>query len=169
MFGDLEKSRFIAYSAAFVALITLGGWVSIPFFPVPLTLQTLFVLLAGIVMKRAAVIPVIIYILLGVLGVPVFHNGIAGIGVLLGPTGGFLIGFIFAALVTGLAYESRSNFLRIPGIIAATIAIYCFGILWLMYSLGIGFAPAVIAGAVPFIAGDAVKAGTAYAIGKHLP
>jgi biotin transport system substrate-specific component len=72
MFGDLEKSRFIAYTAAFVALITLGGWVFIPFYPVPFTLQTMFVLLAGIVMKRSAVVPVLITILLGMLGVPSF-------------------------------------------------------------------------------------------------
>ncbi len=169
MFGDPEKSRFIAYSAAFVGLITLGGWISLPFFPVPLTLQSLFVILAGIVMKRSAVIPVIIYILLGVLGVPVFHNGIAGIGVLLGPTGGFLIGFIVAALITGLAYESKPDFIRIPGIVASTIAIYCFGILWMMYSLGLGLVPAIVAGALPFIPGDAIKAGAAYAIGKRFP
>jgi biotin transport system substrate-specific component len=168
MFGDLEKSRFIAYSAAFVALITLGGWVSIPFYSVPFTLQTMFVLLAGIVMKRSAVVPVLITILLGVLGVPVFHNGIAGVGVLLGPTGGYFIGFIFAALITGLAYESRSDYARIPGIVAATIAIYGFGALWLMYSLGLGLVSAIVAGPLPFIPGDAVKAGVAYAIGKRL-
>jgi len=167
MFGDLEKSRFIAYSAAFIALITLGSWVSIPFFPVPLTLQTLFVLLAGVIMKRSAVVPVGFYVLLGALGVPVFHNGIAGIGILLGPTGGFLIGFIVAALVTGLAYESQSCFIRVLGIMAGTVVIYGFGIAWLMISAGMNFVPAVLAGAVPFIPGDAIKAGAAYTIGKR--
>jgi len=168
MFGDLEKSRFIAYSAAFIALITLGSWVSIPFFPVPLTLQTLFVLLAGVVMKRSAVVPVGLYVLLGALGVPVFHNGIAGIGVLLGPTGGFLIGFIVAALLTGVAYEYHSGYVRIAGIAAATLAIYACGIAWLMISLGMTFVPAVVAGAVLFIPGDVIKAGAAYLIGKRL-
>ena len=86
MFGDLQKSRTIAYSAAFIGLMSLGAWVSIPFFPVPLTLQTLFVLLAGAVMKRYAVIPVSLYVLLGALGLPVFHTGVAGFGILLGPT-----------------------------------------------------------------------------------
>ncbi len=58
MFGDLQRSRLIAYSAAFIGLIALGSWISIPSVPVPFTLQTLFVLLAGAVMKRQAVIPV---------------------------------------------------------------------------------------------------------------
>ena len=105
MFGDPDRSRQIAYSAACIGLITLGSWISIPCIPVPFTLQTLFVLLTGMVMKRYAVIPVSLYVILGALGLPLFHNGIAGIGVLLGPTGGYLTGFIVAALITGLAYE----------------------------------------------------------------
>ena len=97
MFGDLRRSRRVAYTAAFIGLITLGGWISVPFVPVPFTLQTFFVLLAAAVMKRDAVIPVTLYVALGALGLPVFHNGIAGFGVLLGPTGGYLLGFIPAA------------------------------------------------------------------------
>jgi biotin transport system substrate-specific component len=169
MFGDLRRTRIIAYSAAFIGLITLGGWISVPFFPVPLTLQTLFVLLAGAVMKRYAVIPVSAYVLLGAIGLPVFHNGITGIGVLLGPTGGYLIGFIFAALIAGLAYEHVSTGVRIGGIAAATVVIYVFGIGGLMISTGMGFFPAVIAGAIPFLPGDSIKAGAAYFIAKQLP
>jgi biotin transport system substrate-specific component len=168
MFGDLTRSRTIAYSSAFIGLITLGGWISIPCIPVPFTLQTLFVLLAGAVMKRYAVIPVSLYILLGALGLPLFHNGVAGIGVLLGPTGGYLIGFIFAALFSGLAYEHRSGPLRICGLIAATLIIYAWGIGWLMYSLDREFLPAFAAGALPFIIGDVIKAGAAYLIAERL-
>ena len=169
MFGDLERTRVIAYSAAFIGLITFGSWISIPFVPVPLTLQTLFVLLAGVVMKRSAVIPVSVYVLLGAIGLPVFHNGITGIGTLLGPTGGYLIGFIFAALATGLAYEHASSGIRIIGLAAATVIIYAFGIGWLMVSSGMGFLPALIAGALPFLPGDAIKAGAAYLIARQLP
>jgi biotin transport system substrate-specific component len=169
MFGDLDRSRQITYSAAFIGLITLGSWVSIPFVPVPFTLQTLFVLLAGTVMKRYAVIPVSLYVILGALGLPLFHNGIAGMGVLLGPTGGYLIGFIGAALITGIAYEYPSRPVRICGLAFATLMIYASGIGWLMYSLGLGFLPAFFAGALPFIAGDAIKAGAAYLIAGRLP
>jgi biotin transport system substrate-specific component len=168
MFGNLQKSRTIAYSAAFIGLISLGAWVSIPFFPVPLTLQTLFVLLAGAVMKRYAVIPVSLYVLLGSLGLPVFHTGVAGIGILLGPTGGYLAGFILAALVVGIAYEHESLTIRITGLLAGTTIIYICGIAWLMYSLALGFIPAVISGVLPFILGDAIKIYAAYMIAKRL-
>ena len=169
MFGDLHRSRVISYSAAFIALIALGSWVSIPFFPVPFTLQTLFVILAGAVMRRYAIIPVSLYVILGALGLPVFHNGVAGFGVFLGPTGGYLIGFIFAALAVGLAYEHRSVYIRIAGIAAASVIIYAFGVAWLMVSLGRPFLPSLIAGALPFVPGDAVKASAAYLIAKKLP
>ena len=169
MFGNLDRSRLIAYSAAFIGLITLGSWISIPCIPIPFTLQTLFVLLAGAVMKRYAVIPVSLYLLLGALGLPLFHNGIAGVGVLLGPTGGYLIGFIAAALITGLAYEHTSSPVRIFGLMAATLIIYACGIGWLMYSLDREFIPAFAAGALPFIIGDTIKAGAAYLIARRLP
>ncbi|WAC04276.1 MAG: biotin transporter BioY [Methanoregula sp.] len=169
MFGDLKRTRLIAYSAAFVGLIALGSWISIPFFPVPVTLQTLFVLLAAAVMKRNAVIPVTLFVLLGSLGLPVFHNGVAGIGVLLGPTGGYLIGFIPAAFLTGLAYEQTRMTIRVLGIIAGTIVIYIFGLSWLMYSTGMSLIPAVTVGMLPFLAGDAIKAFAAYQIAERLP
>jgi biotin transport system substrate-specific component len=169
MFGNLDRSRTIAYSAAFIALITLGSWISVPWIPVPFTLQTLFVLLAGAVMKRSAVIPVSLYLLLGALGLPLFHNGIAGIGVLLGPTGGYLIGFAGAALITGLAYELPSRPIHICGLALATLVIYAFGISWLMYSLDRPFLPVFLAGVLPFLAGDAIKAGAAYLIAERLP
>lgn len=169
MFGDLNRSRTIAYSAAFIALIALGSWVSVPFFPVPLTLQTLFVLLAGAVMHRNAVIPVTLYILLGALGLPVFHNGIAGIGILLGPTGGFLIGFIPAALIVGLAYETKNARVHVIGLALASLIIYAFGISWLLYSTGMGIAAALAIGMLPFILGDVIKASAAYIIAQKLP
>jgi biotin transport system substrate-specific component len=168
MFGDLQRSRLIAYSAAFIGLIALGSWISIPCIPVPFTLQTLFVLLAGTVMKRRAVIPVALVILLGALGLPVFHNGMAGPGVLLGPTGGYLIGFVFAALIVGLAYEKKSRYLHIGGLVAGTVIIWLFGMAWLMYSLGMGLITAFSAGVLPFMIGDAIKAGAAYTIAGRL-
>ena len=107
--------------------------------------------------------------ILGMLGLPLFHNGMAGIGVLLGPSGGYLIGFIFAALITGLTYEHDSRVIRIGGIAVATGIIYLFGVAWLMYSLQLGFIPAVITGVFPFIPGDMIKAAAAYLIGQRLP
>lgn len=168
MYGNERKSQLVALTATFVALITVGAWISIPLPPVPLTLQTFFVLLAGVIMKRYAVIPAVLYLVLGALNVPVFHNALAGIGVILGPTGGFLIGFIPAALIAGLAYEKKERIIRITGLIAATAAIYVFGISWLSFSTGIGLAQAVLIGVVPFLAGDALKGIAVYYIGERI-
>lgn len=169
MFGDLRRSRTIAYTAAFTGLIALGGWISIPCVPVPFTLQTLFVLLAGVVMKRKAVVPVALLILLGVLGLPVFHNGLAGIGILLGPTGGYLIGFMAAAYAVGWAYESTRPTVRIVGLVGGTLLIYAGGVAWLMLSLHLPFATAAATGALPFVIGDTIKAAAAYIIADRLP
>ncbi len=163
-----QRSEILAYSATFVALIAAGSWISIPFFPVPLTLQTLFVMLAGVTMRRYAVVPVACYVLLGTLNLPVFHNGTAGLGVLFGPTGGFLIGFIAAALVAGLAYEQKNEYLRVAGLAAASGVIYLFGVTWLSFSASLPLLQATLIGAAPFIPGDLVKIAAAYSIGKRL-
>jgi len=169
MFGDLNRATAVAYSAAFIGLIALGSWVSIPFIPVPLTLQTLFVLLAGAVMKRMAVLPLTLYLILGISGLPLFHNGVSGIGVLLGPTGGYIIGFIPAALLTGLAYERESRRVRITGLVLSTALIYAFGLAWLCWSSGMGLMAAAVIGMVPFLPGDAIKLYAAYMIAERLP
>jgi biotin transport system substrate-specific component len=169
MFGDLRRSRRIAYTAAFIGLIALGGWISVPFVPSPFTLQTFFVLLAGAVMKRDAVIPVALYVALGALGLPVFHNGVAGMGVLLGPTGGYLIGFIPAALIAGFAYESVSTAYRILGLAAASLLILLCGVAWLIGSTGMVPAAAFLLGMAIFLPGEAAKTGAVYLIARHLP
>ncbi len=163
-----NRATLLSYSATFIALIAAGSWISIPFIPVPLTLQTLFVLLAGVVMRRYAVVPVALYLALGALNLPVFHNGTAGVGILLGPTGGYLIGFLPAALIAGLAYESRSELVRIGGLVLASLSIYVAGVSWLSYSAGIPLIEATVLGMLPFVLGDAVKLYAAYAIGKRL-
>lgn len=162
------RAQILAYSGTFIALIAAGSWISIPLPPVPLTLQTLFVLLAGVVMKRYAAVPVGLYILLGAANLPVFHNGTAGLGVLLGPTGGFLVGFIPAAFIVGLAYERESPNIRVAGLIAATGAIYLLGVVWLAWSASIPLLQAILLGVAPFLIGDVLKAAAAYSIGKRV-
>ncbi|MDD4567112.1 Biotin ECF transporter S component BioY [Methanoculleus chikugoensis] len=168
MVDMIHRARILAYSGTFIALIAAGSWISIPLPPVPLTLQTLFVLLSGIVMKRYGAIPVALYVLLGAAGLPVYHNGTAGLGVLLGPTGGFLIGFIPAALVAGLAYEHKSPAARIAGLIAATVLTYAFGVAWLACSASLSLYQAILVGVAPFAVGEVVKVAAAYTIGKRV-
>jgi len=162
MLGNKKKSLLLSYTAVFVALIAAASWVSLPVPPVPFTLQTMMVLLCAAVMKRFAVIPVFLYILLGCLNLPVFHNGTAGIGVLLGPTGGYFIGFLFAVLIAGFLYESRKTIMHVIGLTFATIIILLCGTIWLVLSTGTTFMAAMIAGFIPFIVGDTIKLVLAY-------
>ncbi len=168
MFGDLPTATRTALTATFVALIALGAWISIPFVPVPLTLQTLFVLLAGVLLGRWGFLPPLSYAVLGALGLPVFHNGLAGVGVLLGPTGGFLVGFVVAGLVVGLAYERPEAPVRAIGLLLGALAIHGFGVAWMILSTGMALPAAIAVGSLPFLPGDAVKAGAVYLLGDRL-
>jgi biotin transport system substrate-specific component len=167
MLGNKRKSLLISYTATFIALIAAGSWVSIPIIPpVPFTLQTLMVLLCAAVMKRYAVVPVILYIVLGCLNLPVFNNGTAGIGVLLGPSGGYIIGFIFAALAAGYLYESEKTMMHVFGLISATIIIWMCGVTWLAVSTGMTITLAITVGLLPFIIGDIIKLALAFYIAR---
>lgn len=164
MLSNRERALFITHTGTFAALLAAGAWISIPFVPVPLTLQTLFLFLAAGFMKRYAVAPVLLYLLLGALNFPVFHNGAAGIGVFLGPTGGFLLGFVPAAFVSGLCFERHSWQVQWAGMAMGACIFYACGVAWLSYSSGLSVPAAVLAGAVPFIPGDLIKAFAAYTV-----
>lgn len=166
MLGNKKKSLLISYTAVFVALIAAASWISLPIPPVPFTLQTMVVLLCAAVMKRYAVIPVVLYLALGCLNLPVFHNGTAGLGVVLGPTGGYMLGFIFAVLVAGYLYESKRTIVHIIGLILATMIILLCGTAWLAISTGMTLVAAFIAGAAPFIVGDIIKLLLAFYIAR---
>jgi len=122
--------------------IGLCAQVVIPFSPVPITGQTFAVLMAGILFgARRGSLCVLTYIAEGALGLPVFAMGRAGIGVLLGPTGGYLAGFLAAAYVTGLLAENgwdRRAGTTILTMIFGNVIIYTFGLLWLCCLTGIG-------------------------------
>ncbi len=166
--GIPRRPLLLAETAAFTGLISLGAWVSVPFFPVPFTLQTLFVIMAGAVMGRFGVLPAGLYVLMGALNIPVFHSGTAGIGVLLGPTGGYIIGFIPGALMTGLAYEQERNIIRILGIAAGLLIIFFIGMIWLSSSTGMTMIAAFIVGVLPFLPGDVVKGAAVFVIARRL-
>ncbi|MCC7566690.1 MAG: biotin transporter BioY [Methanoregulaceae archaeon] len=168
MLGDRRRSLLVSLTAANVGLIIVGSWISIPFFPVPITLQTLFVLLSGAVMRRYGAIPPLLYVLMGAMNLPVFHNGMAGIGILLGPTGGYILGFIPGALVTGLAYERRSAMWRGAGLVAGDMVILSCGTAWLCITAGLSLQAAFLLGFLPFVAGDLLKACAAFSIARRL-
>ena len=168
MFHAPERALLLTETAAFTGLIALGSWVSIPFVPIPFTLQTLFVLLSGAVMKRYALLPAGLYVLMGLLGIPVFHNGGAGLGILLGPTGGYILGFIPGACTTGFFFEHTERAARILGILLGDGIIFLCGISWLTHSTGISWYIAFLVGVLPFIPGDVVKGYAVWIIGERL-
>ena len=168
MHGNPERTALLAGTATFVALMAAGAWAAIPVGPVPVTLQTFFLLLAAPVMKRRAVVPAAVYLLLGTLNLPVFHAGLSGIGVLLGPSGGFLVGFVPAAAVAGLAYETRSRGIRLAGLAGATAVIYACGVAWLLLSAGLTLPAAFLVGVLPFLPGDVLKIAAVFLLGERL-
>ncbi len=147
--------------AGFSLLIALGAQVAIPlpFTPVPVTLQTLVVLVAGALLGSArAGAAVLAYLGEGFAGLPVFSGGSAGVAHLLGPTGGYLVGFLAAAYVVGLLVErgaSRAWPATLAAMVAGNIILYVPGVLWLGVFTGMG--KAVALGFVPFAIGDALK------------
>jgi biotin transport system substrate-specific component len=149
----------ILLGALFVAALAQIE-IPLPFTPVPITGQTFGVLLVGAALgsKRGAA-SLISYLVLGTIGLPFFAGGARGLNILIGATGGYLIGFIIAAYVIGFLAErglERSVRTSIFPFLAGTIIIYVCGVAWLSIVLG-SFSKAVTAGLLPFLIGDAIK------------
>lgn len=145
----------------FVILTIQGAFVRIPlpFTPVPITLQTFFVLLSGAFLGSWGAITQIIYVLLGVFGLPVFSGAGSGLVYIFGPTGGYLFGFILAALFVGKFIRySRDNLLSVFGIlcIADFILLAC-GLIWLKFIFGHFLVKLLLIGFIPFVPGDLLK------------
>jgi biotin transport system substrate-specific component len=147
----------------FIILTTLGAFVRIPlpFTPVPITLQTFFVLLSGAFLGgNLGAITQLSYILLGLLGLPIFTGVGTGLFYLFGPTGGYLFGFVLAALFIGRFIKySRDNLFFILGILCiADFIILACGATWLKFLLRLPLAKLLFVGFIPFIPGDLLKA-----------
>lgn len=149
----------------FIILTALSGFVRVPlwFTPVPLTLQTYFVLLAGAMLgARRGAVSQAGYLLLGAVGVPVFSAAGSGLAYLAGPTAGYLFGFVGAAWLLGtLLRRCRSRLACCAAFMCADLFILVCGSLWLAAVSGCGLVRGLFLGAVPFIAGDLLKAAAA--------
>lgn len=140
-------------------LIALTAQVVIPLQPVPITGQTFGVLLIGALLgsKRGA-ITVLVYLIQGVMGLPVFAGGTAGVGRLVGPTGGYLIGFVIAAFVVGWLSEKgwdRHFTTTAISMLIGNAAIYALGLSWL--ATFVGWESVLKVGLFPFVPGDLLK------------
>lgn len=154
-------------AAFFAAIIAVLSPLTIPFGLIPLTLQTFAVGLTVTVLgARIGTASILLYLLLGLIGLPVFAGGSAGVGVLFGPTGGFLIGFIFNGLITGWIVEKAPTyFWGIIGNILGAMATLLFGMIWLKIGGGMSWLSAFNAGILPFILPGIIKALAAGVIG----
>lgn len=156
-----DRVKRLVYAALFAALTAVSAWVMIPLPPVPITLQTFFVMLSGAVLgPYFGTLSMAVYLLLGFIGLPVFAGGQSGLGVLVGPTGGYLIGFVLCPIVTGLIVQMRKN----PGLLwygmamaAGTLVIYTCGVALLSMVIHMPLDRSILVGMLPFIPGDALK------------
>ena len=156
------RTRQITAIGLMTAVICIIAPFSIPLpvSPVPLSLTNFIIFIAVYVlgMKQAAVC-VLIYLLIGTAGLPVFSSFSGGLAKLAGPTGGYLIGFIFLALIQGslLEHFPGKNHAAVAGMILGMAVCYIFGTAWLAWQMDQGFAASLVIGVLPYLPGDAVK------------
>jgi len=164
--GTRSLAGGISAALAFAALTWVGAHVYVPLEPVPVTLQTLFVLLAGSAIgSRYGALSQSIYVIAGGCGLPVFAGGVAGWGVLAGPTGGYLIAFLVAPLVVAsILRASRSPLMQAVAFTAGTVVIFAFGVGHLALFYTHDLPAALQAGLVPFIPGAFIKIAAAMSI-----
>ena len=153
-------NRDFARIAVFAALIIVGGFVSIPVGSVPITLQTLAVMLAGAVLGPwKGALSVIVVLVLGAVGLPVFAGGTGGLASFLEPAGGYLLGFVLGAALTGLVMRAGhgvSWWRTLLACLAGEVGIYLLGIPWTAIATGQTLAQTLVS-ALVFVPGDALK------------
>ena len=170
-----SKTYDIVYIAVFAVIMAICSWISIPT-TVPFTLQTFGVFIAvGILGGKRGTLAVLVYIILGAIGVPVFSGFTGGVGILAGTTGGYIIGFLFSALVMWLMEKipGKRSVIQVISMIVGLIVCYAFGTAWFMivYSRAngaVGLAAVLGWCVIPFIIPDLVKIAFAYVLSRKL-
>ncbi len=158
--NDSRQLKRTVYTSLFVALIAVGAFISIPIGPVPIVLQNMFVLLAGLILGPVWGLGcVAIYLFIGFIGLPVFAGGTSGVGKLFGPTGGYLIAYLPAVFVTasiskGLGKKFAGD---IFAMVIGSVIVYALGVPWLKMAFSMPWSKALAAGMYPFILGDCIK------------
>ena len=143
----------------------------IPVSPVPISLGTLAIYFVVTVLGlKLGTLSVMVYILLGLTGIPIFTGYVGGPEKLLGPTGGYIIGYIFLTLIHGYCIDQWKGRLLpcIIGSVLGTAVLYLFGSLWLAFQAGYTLPQALLVGAIPYIPGDVIKIILAVSIGRQV-
>ncbi|MGN1003393.1 MAG: biotin transporter BioY [Oscillospiraceae bacterium] len=171
-----QRTRDLVYIALFAVLMAVCSWISIPILQVPYTLQTFAVFLAvGVLGGKRGTLAVLVYILLGAVGVPVFSGFTGGLGILLGNTGGYIIGFLFTALVMWLmeALLGKKIWVLAVSMVVGLIVCYAFGTAWFMVVYArnagaVGLGTALGWCVIPYIIPDLVKIALALLLSRRL-
>lgn len=153
------KTIDLVYIGLFAALIAVCAWIAIPL-TVSVTLQTFAVCLtAGLLGWKRATLTTIVYILLGIIGLPVFTGFNSGLAAVTGPTGGYIVGFIFTALIVGFAVEKvgRKIWQNVVFMVIGILVCYLFGTVWFVIAYKVSFVSALSTCVIPFLLPDAVK------------
>ncbi len=159
--------QMTVYASLLAALIAAGAYLAIPIGPVPIVLQNLFVMLTGLLLgPRWGLGAVAVYLLAGACGLPVFAGGTGGIGRLVGPTGGYLLGYLPAVFVMGWISRKGENriLFDVMAMICGTVIVYALGVTGLKVLTGMTAGKAVSVGMLPFLPGDALKIAAAIPI-----
>ncbi len=171
MTATLSKTQLCVRAAFFAALTAVCSQLAIPMpWDVPINLATFSVFLAAALLPLPyAVASQTVYVLLGAIGVPVFSGFRGGLSALVGPTGGYLVGYIVAAMLIGLLLcRGRSVPRMVCAMAVGLCGCYVLGTGWLMHLQQVALVPAVTLYVVPYLAGDAIKIGLATMIAKRL-
>jgi len=169
IWSPIKSTRELVLIGVMAAVTCILGPLSlvIPVSPVPISLTNLAIYVSLYVLGcRRGTVSVLIYLLLGLIGLPVFSAYSGGAGKLFGPTGGYLIGFVFMAIIVGWFIDTFKQLpLHFLGMVLGTAVCYFFGTVWLAWQAGMNFGAAMAAGVIPFIPGDLVKIIIALAAG----
>lgn len=173
--NSLMKTRMMTMTAVFAVLIAICSWISIPT-AVPFTLQTFGIFLAVSVLGgKFGSLAVLVYILLGCAGVPVFAGFTGGIGILATNTGGYIVGFLAMALVVWALEKPAKNriWLQLLSMVLGLAVCYAFGTVWFMIvyagnSGSVGLMTVLGWCVIPFIIPDLIKMGLAVSVGRNL-
>jgi biotin transport system substrate-specific component len=167
----IEKLREMVLASLMAALTAVGAYIHVPIGPVPIVLSTLFVLLSGLLLgSRWGAASMGIYLLVGMIGLPVFSGGRGGLAHLFGPTGGYLLGYVLAAGLTGFLSERfRGLFMfDIVAVLVGSLVIYGLGVSWLKIVTQMSWVKAFLVGMIPFLIGDVIKASVAVILARAL-
>ena len=165
----IEKLRWMVLASLMAALTAVGAYIHVPIGPVPIVLSTLFVLLSGLLLgSRWGLVSMALYLFVGAIGIPVFSGGRGGFAHFLGPTGGYLFGYVLASWVTGFIAERSRGILilEVLSVVVGSLVIYGLGVPWLKVVTQMSWSKALLMGMVPFLIGDAVKATVALVLAR---